>query len=68
MGVLPPGLGNFTVFLMQVSLPDPEGFVNFGDIQIISKLQMLVLSPPIACLFTQRHRPAVRGVDATSTI
>jgi hypothetical protein len=55
-------------FLMQVSPPDPEGFVNFGDIQIMSKLQMLVLSSPIACLFTQRHHPAARGVDATSTI
>jgi hypothetical protein len=29
---------------------------------------MLVLSAPIACLFTQRHHPAARGVDATSTI
>jgi 4-hydroxybutyrate CoA-transferase len=39
MGVLPPGLDDFNVFLMQVSPPDPEGFVNFGDIQIMSKLQ-----------------------------
>ncbi len=38
-GVLPPGLDNFNVFLMKVSPPDPEGFVNFGDIQIMSKLQ-----------------------------
>jgi len=39
MGVLPSGLDNFNVFLMKVSPPDPEGFVNFGDIQIMSKLQ-----------------------------
>ena len=39
MGVLPPGLDNFNVFLMKVSPPDQEGFVNFGDIQIMSKLQ-----------------------------
>jgi 4-hydroxybutyrate CoA-transferase len=38
-GVLPPGLDNFNVFLMKVSPPDQEGFVNFGDIQIMSKLQ-----------------------------
>jgi acyl-CoA hydrolase len=38
-GVLPPGLDNFSVFLMKVSPPDQEGFVNFGDIQIMSKLQ-----------------------------
>jgi hypothetical protein len=53
---------------MQVSPPDPEGFVNFGDIQIMSELQMLVLSPPIACLLAQRHHPAARGIDATFTI
>ncbi|HJU09299.1 MAG TPA: acetyl-CoA hydrolase/transferase C-terminal domain-containing protein [Candidatus Binataceae bacterium] len=39
MGVLPPGLDNFNVFLMKVSPPDAQGFVNFGDIQIMSKLQ-----------------------------
>jgi 4-hydroxybutyrate CoA-transferase len=39
MGVLPPGLDNFNVFLMKISPPDREGFVNFGDIQIMSKLQ-----------------------------
>jgi 4-hydroxybutyrate CoA-transferase len=39
MGVLPPGLDNFNVFLMKVAPPDREGFVNFGDIQIMSKLQ-----------------------------
>ncbi len=39
MGVLPPGLDNFNVFLMKVSPPDQDGFVNFGDIQIMSKLQ-----------------------------
>jgi 4-hydroxybutyrate CoA-transferase len=39
MGVLPPGLDNFNVFLMKVSPPDREGFVNFGDIQIMSKMQ-----------------------------
>jgi 4-hydroxybutyrate CoA-transferase len=39
MGVLPPGLDNFNVFLMNVSPPDGDGFVNFGDIQIMSKLQ-----------------------------
>jgi acyl-CoA hydrolase len=39
MGVLPPGLDDFNVFLMKVSPPDHEGFVNFGDIQIMSKLQ-----------------------------
>jgi 4-hydroxybutyrate CoA-transferase len=37
-GVLPPGLDNFNVYLMKVSPPDREGFVNFGDIQIMSKL------------------------------
>jgi acyl-CoA hydrolase len=39
MGVLPPGLDTFNVFLMKVAPPDREGFVNFGDIQIMSKLQ-----------------------------
>ena len=39
VGVLPPGLDNFNVFVMTVSPPDREGFVNFGDLQIMSKLQ-----------------------------
>jgi acyl-CoA hydrolase len=39
MGVLPPGLDHFNVFLMKVSPPDQDGLVNFGDIQIMSKLQ-----------------------------
>ena len=33
MGVLPPGLDNFNVFLMKVSPPDQEGFVNFGAVK-----------------------------------
>ncbi len=37
-GVLPPGLDNFNVYLVTVSPPDRGGFVNFGDIQIMSKL------------------------------
>lgn len=37
-GVLPPGLDNFNVYLMTVSPPDADGYVNFGDIQIMSKL------------------------------
>src|SRR5438105_15625323 len=39
MGVLPPGLDDFNVFIMKVSPPDRDGMVNFGDIQIMSKLQ-----------------------------
>jgi len=37
-GVLPPGLDNFNVYLMVVSPPDAHGYVNFGDLQIMSKL------------------------------
>lgn len=37
-GVLPPGLDNFNVYLVTVSPPDANGYVNLGDIQIMSKL------------------------------
>jgi 4-hydroxybutyrate CoA-transferase len=37
-GVLPPGLENFNVYLMKVAPPDADGYVNFGDLQIMSKL------------------------------
>lgn len=37
-GHLPPGIDNFNVYLMTVSPPDERGEVNFGDIQIMSKL------------------------------
>ena len=37
-GVLPPGLDDFNVYLMTVSPPDAHGYVNFGDLQIMSKL------------------------------
>ena len=37
-GVLPPGLDDFNVYLMSVSPPDEHGYVNFGDLQIMSKL------------------------------
>lgn len=37
-GHLPPGLDDFNVYLMTVSPPDARGEVNFGDIQIMSKL------------------------------
>src|SRR6185437_1941249 len=37
-GTLPPGLENFNVYLLTVSPPDEQGMVNFGDIQIMSKL------------------------------
>jgi 4-hydroxybutyrate CoA-transferase len=37
-GVLPPGLDDFNVYLMTVSPPDENGYVNFGDLQIMSKL------------------------------
>jgi 4-hydroxybutyrate CoA-transferase len=37
-GVLPPGLENFNVYLLTVSPPDANGYVNFGDLQIMSKL------------------------------
>ncbi len=37
-GHLPSGLDDFNVYLMTVSPPDERGEVNFGDIQIMSKL------------------------------
>jgi 4-hydroxybutyrate CoA-transferase len=37
-GVLPPGLDDFNVYLMTVAPPDEHGYVNFGDLQIMSKL------------------------------
>ncbi|MGH7840605.1 MAG: acetyl-CoA hydrolase/transferase family protein, partial [Candidatus Binataceae bacterium] len=37
-GVLPPGLDDFNVYLMTVSPPDANGYVNFGDLQVMSKL------------------------------
>lgn len=37
-GALPPGLENFNVYLLTVSPPDDQGMVNFGDLQIMSKL------------------------------
>jgi 4-hydroxybutyrate CoA-transferase len=37
-GTLPPGLDDFNVYLMTVSPPDDSGYVNFGDLQIMSKL------------------------------
>ena len=37
-GTLPPGLENFNVYLLTVSPPDEQGMVNFGDLQIMSKL------------------------------
>ena len=37
-GTLPPGLENFNVALIKVSPPDENGFVNFGDIQIMHKM------------------------------
>jgi 4-hydroxybutyrate CoA-transferase len=37
-GHLPPGLKGFNVYLMTVSPPDAKGEVNFGDLQIMSKL------------------------------
>lgn len=37
-GTLPPGLENFNVYVLTVSPPDEHGMVNFGDIQIMSKL------------------------------
>ena len=36
-GVLPPGLDNFNVYLMRVSPPDFAGYVNLGEVQIMSK-------------------------------
>ncbi len=37
-GHLPPSLDNFNVYVMTVTPPDENGFVNFGDNQIMSKL------------------------------
>ncbi len=37
-GSLPPGLENFNVAFVKVSPPDENGFVNFGDIQIMQKM------------------------------
>jgi 4-hydroxybutyrate CoA-transferase len=37
-GTLPPGLEDFNVYLLTVSPPDEQGMVNFGDLQIMSKL------------------------------
>lgn len=37
-GTLPPGLENFNVYILTVSPPDEHGMVNFGDVQIMSKL------------------------------
>jgi 4-hydroxybutyrate CoA-transferase len=37
-GHLPPGLDDFNVYLMTVSPPDECGAVNFGEVQIMSKL------------------------------
>jgi len=36
--VLPPSLDNFNVSLIMVSPPDAHGYVNLGDVQIMSKL------------------------------
>jgi 4-hydroxybutyrate CoA-transferase len=37
-GVVPPVLAKFNVYLMKVTPPDHNGFVNFGDFQIMSKI------------------------------
>ncbi len=37
-GALPPGLENFNVCFIKVSPPDENGFVNFGEIQIMQKM------------------------------
>src|SRR5260370_7770371 len=47
-GTLPPGLDNFNVYLMTVSPPDANGFVNFGEFQIMSKLLARAASLVIA--------------------
>ena len=36
--VLPPSLDNFNVSMIMVSPPDAHGYVNLGDVQIMSKL------------------------------
>jgi 4-hydroxybutyrate CoA-transferase len=37
-GHLPPSMEDFNVYIMTVSPPDQDGYVNFGDVQIMSKL------------------------------
>ena len=37
-GVLPPGLDDFNVYLTRVSPPNRNGYVSFGESQIMSKL------------------------------
>jgi acyl-CoA hydrolase len=37
-GVLPPGLDNFNLYLVRVSPPNRDGYVSFGEGQIMSKL------------------------------
>src|SRR5579872_1161289 len=37
-GTLPPGLENFNVNIIKVTPPDENGYVNFGDIQIMQKM------------------------------
>lgn len=37
-GALPSSLENFNVCLLTVSPPDPNGMVNLGDLQVMSKL------------------------------
>ncbi len=37
-GTLPPGLENFNVYILTVSPPNEHGMVNFGDLQIMSKM------------------------------
>ncbi|MHB8383422.1 MAG: acetyl-CoA hydrolase/transferase family protein [Candidatus Binataceae bacterium] len=37
-GHLPPGLDDFNVYILTVAPPDANGFVNFGEVNIMSKL------------------------------
>lgn len=37
-GHLPPSMENFNVYIMAVTPPDQDGYLNFGDVQIMSKL------------------------------
>ena len=37
-GHLPPSMDNFNVYVMAVTPPDKDGYLNFGDVQIMSKL------------------------------
>ncbi|MFZ0658261.1 MAG: acetyl-CoA hydrolase/transferase C-terminal domain-containing protein [Candidatus Binataceae bacterium] len=37
-GHLPPALDDFNVYIVTVAPPDANGFVNFGDVNIMSKL------------------------------